>query len=136
MDINHRDCRRRWLLRRIIRCRFLALVACGTAFLLLIILLPLDAARSENHLIGPTNDLPAYVSKVEIAENIVVRHLAKQEAGITGHYEGYLLLKLCLLHGEAVLSRPYCGRSRSWIGGTLGSSAFLVSFKVPRTGPT
>src|ERR1700731_347650 len=107
MDINHRDRRRRWLLRRIIRCRLLALVDCGTAFLLLIILLPLDAARSENHLIGPTNDLPAYVSKVEVAENIVVRHFAKQEAGTTGHYKGYLLLKLTFLHGDAFLSRPY-----------------------------
>jgi hypothetical protein len=113
--------------KRVLICKIRATMI----FLLLIVLLPLNAASSENDLIWLTNDLSACVSKVDIAKNIVVRHFAKQEAWVTGHYKGYLLLKLTLLHGEARLSWPYCGRSRIWVGGTPGEHGIFCFVQSP-----
>lgn len=84
----------------------------------LVVLLPLNAAGFEGDSCRVANNFPARVSKVEIVKNIVVRQFAEHEPRSTGYYKRDLLLKPRLLHSEARLSWPYCGRSRKWIGGT------------------
>jgi hypothetical protein len=91
-------------------------VAILTISLPLVVLWPLNAASTETKLIwlSATSNLPACISIVGIPKNIVVRHFAKQEAMITGHYQRYLTL-IDITQSEPYFSRPYCGYSREWV---------------------
>ena len=86
--------------------------------LLLIILLPLDAASAETS--AGASNMPAYISIVGISKNVIVRHPAKQEAVFPGDYQSYFILIQIAFSTEACLSRPYCGYSGKWVGNAFG----------------
>lgn len=102
--------------------------------LTLVFLLPFNAAGSELESRRAVCNVPACVSIVRVAKNVIVRNVAKPEAFITEHNCRFTLIEI-LVDAEAYLSWPYRGSSRKWIGGAPGKDIIFGRAQGPKQGP-
>lgn len=111
--------------------------AIGCGLLLLVILLPLNAAGTEIQPRRAMSNIPACISIVRIAKNIIIGHATKQEAVVAGHYERNMtLLGNVLIHGKSCLSWPYCGYSRKWVRGAPSKHGIFGLVQSPMQRPS
>ena len=78
-------------------------------------------------------NVPACVSIVRVAKNVIVRHVAKPVAVITGHNCRFTLIEI-LVGTESYFSWPYRGSSRKWIGGAPGKDIIFRRAQSPKQG--